>query len=79
MGGGTAADWTSRMIDRVDQLDADVTNFSSYVAGGTRHCIIGSNDLYSLETDDTKVVDWLAALIEGDQPDSVTCTDCENE
>jgi hypothetical protein len=79
MGGGTAEDWTAQMLTRVAGIAAAVPNFSSYVAGGSRHCIIGSDDLYALETDGVRVRDWFAEIIDGGQPDSLVCTDCAQE
>ncbi|MEC8425354.1 MAG: pectin acetylesterase-family hydrolase, partial [Myxococcota bacterium] len=42
MGGGTAEEWTAQMLERVADIAQAVPNFSSYVSGGSRHCIIGS-------------------------------------
>jgi hypothetical protein len=79
MGGGNSEDWTEQMLQRVAAVEAAVPNFTSYTAGGTRHCIIGSNDLYTLETDGVKVVDWFAQMVAGTRPTTVACTDCETE
>lgn len=79
MGGGNGDDWTAQMLQRVAAVEQAVPNFTSYVAGGRRHCIIGSNDFYTLETDGVKVVDWFSDMVGGAQPVSVTCTDCETE
>lgn len=79
MGGGNSADWTDQMLQRVAAVEAAVPNFTSYTAGGSRHCIIGSDDLYTLETNGVKVVDWFAEMVAGGQPSTVTCTDCETE
>jgi hypothetical protein len=79
MGGGSSDEWTTQMLQRVEDIQQAVPNFSSYVAGGSRHCIIGSNDFYSLETDGVKVRDWFAEMVDGEQPSSLSCTDCESE
>ncbi len=79
MGGGDASEWTAQMLASMDTIEEAVPNFSSYVAGGDRHCIIGSNDFYTLDTDGTPIVDWVDALVNSDGVDTVRCTGCDAE
>lgn len=79
MGGGSAEEWTQGMLEKTRYISGEVPNFSNYIAGGNRHCVINANAFYSLETDGVALRDWVAELLDGGQPADVTCTDCANE
>ena len=79
MGGGTTEEWTAGMLDKTQSISDAVPNFSSYIAGGSRHCIINANAFFSLETEGVAIKDWVADLLAGGQPEDVICTDCATE
>ncbi|MEQ8267480.1 MAG: pectin acetylesterase-family hydrolase [Parvibaculum sp.] len=63
-------------------LAAAIPGFRSYVAGGTPHTLIRYDRLYTYEVEGVRAVDWLRALAEGEEVESVTCGDaaaCEAE
>ena len=80
MGGGESSqEWTDQMLESTDAIVDNTSNFSHYVSGGDRHCIIGSNDFYTLETNGVKLLDWVEEVRTGQLPDEVICTDCLTE
>ena len=46
MGGGNAEEWNLNMLGNLERIQSSTANFSSYTAGGDRHCIITSDALY---------------------------------
>lgn len=79
MGGGTVQEWTEKMYERINRIAQNTPNFRGYVSGGDRHCIIMSDDFYTLETNGVRIRDWMAALANGELPEEVRCTNCETE
>ena len=79
MGGGDSDEWTSQMFESIDLIKSERNNFSHYTAGGSRHCIIVSNDMYTLQTNGVDFESWLRELVEGNVPEDVVCTDCQEE
>lgn len=77
MGGGDADAWSEGMLRSVERIEAETANFCSYTAESTQHCILGNPNFYTMEEDGTKVVDWLQALLDGDDVASVRCPDCQ--
>lgn len=49
---------------------------ASYVAPGDAHTILGSDELYELEVEGVRLVDWIARLVDGEVPPDVRCSDC---
>jgi hypothetical protein len=47
-----------------------------YVAAGSQHTILPSDELYRLEVDGASFLDWLTTLVEGGSPGDVHCTEC---
>ena len=78
-GGESPQEWTDKMLDSTNYIYGNTDNFSHYVAGGDRHCIIGSNDFYTLQSSGTLLFDWFENFRVGDLPAEVICTDCETE
>jgi hypothetical protein len=65
------------MIDATeDQIEAAGVPIASFIAPGGGHTILGSNELYDLEVEEVRLVDFLRALVDGDVPDDVRCTVC---
>ena len=60
----------------LDDIENSIDNFAYYTAGGSLHCIIRDNGLYTYETDGARLLDWLNAVVAGENPDDVTCMDC---
>ncbi len=58
------------------QIEAAGVPVASYLAAGTDHTILGSDALYTLETEGVAFLDWLTAFVEGESVDDVTCVDC---
>ena len=67
------------MTDSVKTVADANSNFSYFTAGGDRHCIIMSDDLYSTTANGVKVIDWMTGVASGDNPEIVECVDCEVE
>ena len=57
-GGESSQEWTDKMLDSTNYIYSNTDNFSHYVAGGDRHCIIGSDDFYTLQSSGTLLFDW---------------------
>jgi len=53
-------------------IDLDV-----YVAPGTEHTILARPEMYDLEVNGTRFVDWFSAFLAGDDISDVVCVDCE--
>ncbi len=64
-GAQVAAEWSDIMQKSVAKIDAETTNFNSYLAQGSQHCIIPSNDFYTRAENGTKLVDWLTDYLAG--------------
>jgi hypothetical protein len=65
------------MIDSTEaQIEAAGVPVASYIAPGDGHTILGSDDLYDLEVEGVRLVDFFAALVRGEIPDDVRCTAC---
>jgi len=79
MGGGDGDEWNSRMTESVQAVADAHSNFSYFTAGGNRHCIIMSDDIFSATADGVRVIDWMTGVSNGDNPDVVECVDCEVE
>jgi len=78
-GGESAQEWTTKMLDSVGSIYNATENFSHYVSGGDRHCIIGSNKFYTMETNDNNLFSWFEELRTSALPEEVICTLCESE
>ncbi len=72
----TDQDWIDGMAAALGALDA-LPNFTSYVAAGTDHTILALPEFYTLEVDGLTFREWLNALLNDNQPESVFCTVCE--
>jgi hypothetical protein len=48
----------------------------SYTAPGDGHTLTLDDELYTMEVDGVRLVDWVAALLAGETVDDVHCTDC---
>ena len=68
------------LVTLIDQSEADIeaagVPLATYVAPGDDHTIIGQDEFYELEVEGVRLVDWFAALVAGDVPPDVHCTEC---
>ncbi len=71
---------TSDLLATIDATEAQIEGagvpVASYVARGGGHTILGSDDLYDLEVEGVRFVDFLDALVAGDVPADVRCAVC---
>ena len=58
------------------QVEAGGSPLASYVAPGTDHTIMGSDEFYELEVEGVRLIDWFTQLVSGDPPADVRCTEC---
>ncbi len=73
MGGGDTHEWAKQMNAHVGEIGETTPNFAAYLAGGYKHCIIPTDDFYTVESGGVKLVDWIGEMIEGKQPADVAC------
>ncbi len=55
-------------------IESEVPNFRSYVAGGDVHTILARPELYTYQTDGVRLLDWVSGLVSGEPVDSVHCS-----
>lgn len=74
---GIAADELLSLIEEnAELIEADGASVADYVAPGADHTILGSDAFYTLEVEGVPFVDWVRALVEGDRPPDVRCSEC---
>lgn len=56
-----------------------VSNFSSYIAGGDSHTILGRPEFYTLASNGVAIRDWVAALANFEAVENITCAQCDIE
>jgi hypothetical protein len=76
MGGGTTAEWTSKLISSIDGIIKGAPSFRAYLAPGDKHCIIPYDELYTVSVDGTLLVDWLADMVAGKPVKTLRCKTC---
>jgi hypothetical protein len=75
---GVDSSTTLELIDANEAaIEAAGVDQHSYTAPGEGHRILEHRDLYELEVNGIKLVDWVAALLAGDPLDDVHCADCQ--
>lgn len=74
---GVAADAVVDQIDATeDQVEAGGVPLAVYVAPGTEHTIIAQDEVYDMEVEGVRLIDWITELIDGGVPADVHCVDC---
>jgi hypothetical protein len=68
--GGRANNWWQHALNSLTLLD-EQPNFSMYIAPGDDHVILVRPEAFDLRVNDVDFMDWLSALVNGVQPDSV--------
>lgn len=76
---GILTPWDVEMFAMLDELEAEMGNFSSYVAGGSLHTILSQPEFYTYEVEGVTVYEWMADLLDGDGAESVRCAVCDDE
>ena len=66
------------LIDGTEQEAEDAgVSVSAYVAAGSEHTIMAGDDVYDMETDGVRLIDWISDLVNGaTPPPDVHCTTC---
>ena len=68
------------LVTFIDQTETDIeaagVPVASYVAPGSAHTIVMSDEFYDMEVEGVRLVDFLATLVAGDVPADVRCTVC---
>ncbi len=63
MGGGDAAEWTRLMLASLEAIEDHTDNFAAFVAEGDQHCILPREQLYTIDAQGTRLIDWLGELL----------------
>jgi hypothetical protein len=74
---GVPADELVALIDATEALgETSGIEISAYVAPGSAHTIMRSAEVYELEVEGARLIDWLTELFGGTSPADVHCVDC---
>ncbi len=74
---GIGADELVTLIDATEaQGETSGIEISAYVAPGSAHTIMRSPEVYELEVEGVRLIDWLTELFGGTPPADVHCVDC---
>lgn len=57
-------------------ISAEIENFDAFTAGGDTHTILTTPFVYTYRVGDMSFVDWMAAIVNGEEVDSYLCDDC---
>ncbi len=76
MGGRSSSEWSAAMRRSQDRLVGSTPNYRAFQAPGSLHCILLSNQFYTLESEGVKYLDWLNSLLEDETPSSQMCGTC---
>jgi hypothetical protein len=73
--------FTDAVVGQIDatqaQVEAAGIDLATYVAPGSAHTIIWLDEVYELEVEGVRLIDWITELVEGGVPDDVHCVECE--
>jgi len=76
MGGTDAEEWSQQMQASIDEIQQSAPSFASFIPSGEQHCIILFDNFYTVNVGGERLVDWLASMLGGTQPDNLACSDC---
>lgn len=65
------------MYASIADIEANTDNFVSYIAPGEVHCIIWSDAMYDVMSNNVKLIDWMNNMKDGEAMESVACVDCQ--
>jgi hypothetical protein len=72
---------SSNLVAAIDAnetaIEAAGVVLHSYTAPGSDHGILYDHRFYKMKVNGVSLVDWIAALIAGEPPADVHCTDCQ--
>ncbi|MEP1122948.1 MAG: pectin acetylesterase-family hydrolase [Ilumatobacter sp.] len=75
---GLVPDQIPGLLDATElQIETSGIPLAVYVAPGNSHTIIGNDDVYDVEVEGVRLIDWITELVDGDVPPDVHCVDCE--
>ncbi len=75
---GIGADEIPVLLDGTElQIETSGTPLAVYVAPGNSHTIIGNDEVYDLEVEGVRLIDWITELVGGSVPADVRCVECE--
>jgi hypothetical protein len=76
---GIPPDELVSLIDATEQMAEDAgVRVAKYVAAGDEHTIIDTDEVYELETEGVRLIDWITELITGrTAPPDVRCVTCD--
>jgi len=57
-------------------IEADGVPVASYVAPGNEHTVLPVDELYTLEVEGTRFLEWFVRVVAGDDAGDVSCVDC---
>ena len=66
MGGGGAEEWSDALKASIADLEASTPNFRSFLAPGSEHCVLWRPEFYTVESNGTRLVQWLDELVNGE-------------
>jgi hypothetical protein len=70
---GAPGDLQPGLDNNLAELRRDLPQLRSYVAPGEFHTLLRYEQLYRIESDGVRAVDWVRALSRGDDPGNVNC------
>jgi acetyl esterase/lipase len=74
---GVGADQVVEQIDSTEaQVEAGGVALAVYVAPGDEHTIISGDEVYDLEVEGVRLIDWITELVGGGVPADVHCVEC---
>jgi len=74
---GVGADELVTLIDATEALgETSGIEISAYVAPGSAHTVMRGPEVYELEVEGVRLIDWLTELFGGTSPADVHCVDC---
>jgi hypothetical protein len=77
MGGGDAATWSAKMKESFAKIEASTSNFRSFVAEGSAHCIIVRDAFYTAQAGGVRLAHWISAMVDDKPGPSVACEGCK--
>jgi hypothetical protein len=74
---GVAEDDLVTLIDDIEAaIESTGADIASYVAPGGGHTVLDSDELFEIEVEGVRLIDWLTELVDGGRPADVHCVEC---
>jgi hypothetical protein len=77
MGGSSAEEWSSLMVQSIDEIESRAPTFDAFIAPGEQHCIVLFDNFYTVQAGGVKLVDWLGERVAGKPVGSARCEGAE--